>query len=165
MQYKLDWLLMVAQGYQESGLDQEKRSNAGAVGIMQLLPSTAQDKAVAISDIHIAENNVHAGAKYVRYLIDEYFSDPALDDLNRTLFALAAYNMGPSRIRRLRQQAAQDGLDANLWFGNVEYVVARGVGREPVTYVSNIFKYYIAYQTSEVLLQSREDVRDDTAGR
>jgi membrane-bound lytic murein transglycosylase MltF len=161
--YDLDTLLMIAQGYQESGLDQDKKSRVGAIGIMQVLPTTARDKAVAIPDIHIAENNVHAGIKYVRFLADRYFADPAIDSLNRTLFALAAYNAGPNRIRQLRGQAAQAGLDPTVWFGSVEYVVARRVGREPVTYVSNIFKYYVAYQASEALLRARKGARDDAA--
>ena len=163
--YGLDSLLMTAQGYQESGLDQNKRSRVGAIGIMQLMPATARDKAVAIPDIHVAESNVHAGIKYVRFLEDQYFADPAIDSLNRALFALAAYNAGPNRIRQLRGQAAQAGLDPTVWFGSVEYVVARRVGREPVTYVSNIFKYYVAYQASEALLQERKDVKSGAVGR
>ena len=163
--YGFDWLLMIAQGYQESKLDQSKSSRAGAIGIMQILPATARDKAVAISDIHLAENNVHAGIKYIKFLADRYFADPVIDNLNRTLFALAAYNAGPKRIRQLRAQAGQAGLDPNVWFGSVEYVVARRIGREPVIYVSNIFKYYVAYQASEALLQARKDARSDAAGR
>ena len=113
---------------------------------MQLLPSTAADKSVAIADIEILENNVHAGTKYLRHIVETYFNDPEIDEMNRTLFAFAAYNAGPGRVRRLRSKAAETGFDRNVWFGNVELVAAREVGREPVQYVRNIFKYYTVYR-------------------
>lgn len=144
-EYDFDWLLLIAQGYQESGLDQSVVSPVGAIGLMQLMPKTAAGDPINIPDIKKPDNNVHAGAKYLRYLMDHYFDDPAIDPLNRHLLALAAYNAGPTRIQRLRKDAAKAGLDPNLWFNNVEIVVAKKVGREPVDYVANIFKYYIAY--------------------
>ena len=112
---------------------------------MQLLPSTAADKSVGIPDITTVENNIHAGTKYMRYIVDHYFDDPTIDEVNRTLFAFASYNAGPNRIRRLRAKAAEQGYDPNVWFRNVEVVVANDVGRQPVEYVRNIFKYYTAY--------------------
>jgi membrane-bound lytic murein transglycosylase MltF len=130
-------------------------SRAGAIGIMQLLPSTAADKSVGIPDITTAENNIHAGTKYLRFIVDHFFDDPAIDEVNRTLFAFASYNAGPNRIRRLRATAAEQGYDPNVWFRNVEVVVASEVGREPVRYVSNIFKYYTVYR----LVIDQEDVR------
>jgi membrane-bound lytic murein transglycosylase MltF len=145
-QYDFDHLMIVAQGYQESRLDQSARSSAGAVGIMQLLPSTAADKNVGIPDISTAENNVHAGVKYMRFILDTYFPDDSIDDLNKTLFAFASYNAGPNRIRRLRAEAADRGLDPNIWFRNVELIVYEKVGREPVDYVRNIYKYYAVYR-------------------
>jgi membrane-bound lytic murein transglycosylase MltF len=145
-QYRLDWRMLAAMAYQESGLDHDKRSHAGAVGIMQVKPSTAADKNVAIADIHLIENNIEAGAKYLRYVEDKYFNDEGLDELNRQLFAIAAYNAGPSRIKRLRKAAARQGLDPNVWFQNVEIVAARSIGRETVSYVRNVFRYYIAYK-------------------
>jgi len=144
--YHVDWLLVTAQAYQESGLDQAKRSPAGAIGVMQLLPSTARDKNVAVPHIEKLENNVHAGVKYLRFLIDRYFSDPGLDDFDRHLFAFAAYNAGPARVASLRAKAAALGLDPDRWRGNVEVVAAREIGREPVQYVANILKYYFAYK-------------------
>ena len=144
-QYDFDYLMVAAQGYQESGLDQSVVSRAGAVGVMQLLPTTASDKSVGIPDISTAERNIQAGTKYLRYIADHYFDDPAIDELNRTLFAFASYNAGPNRIKRLRGVAAERGYDPNVWFRNVEVVVANEVGREPVKYVRNIFKYYTAY--------------------
>jgi membrane-bound lytic murein transglycosylase MltF len=144
-QYDFDYLMLTALAYQESRLDQAVRSRAGAVGVMQLLPSTAADPNVGIPDISTVENNIHAGTKYLRFLRDRYFSDPALDAINQTLFTFAAYNAGPARVRRLRDEAAQSGLDPDQWFGNVEQVAARRIGRETVQYVSNIAKYYVAY--------------------
>lgn len=143
--YTFDWLMLIAQGYQESGLDQSVVSPVGAIGLMQLMPKTASGDPINIPDIKTAENNVHAGAKYLRYLIDHYFDEPGIDPLNRHLLALAAYNAGPTRIQRLRKEAEEAGLDPKLWFNNVEVVVAKKVGREPVDYVANIFKYYVAY--------------------
>src|SRR6056297_48700 len=141
---ELDWLMIAAQGYQESRLDHSVVSPAGAIGVMQLLPATAAD--MGIDDVTDLESNVFAGAKYVRYLIDNFFSAPEIDSTNRLLFAFAAYNGGPGRIRSLRKVAGERGLDPNRWFNNVERVVAEKIGRETVQYVSNIFKYYIAYR-------------------
>ncbi|MCK5411845.1 MAG: transglycosylase SLT domain-containing protein, partial [Gemmatimonadetes bacterium] len=145
-QYDLPYLLIAAQAYQESRIDQSKRSPAGAVGVMQILPSTAADPRVGMPDIEAMEPNIHAGVRYLRMLMDDYFDDPALDPLNRQLLAFAAYNAGPARVAGLRRTAAETGLDPNRWFGNVEVVAARQIGRETVNYVSNIYKYYIAYQ-------------------
>ncbi len=145
-QYVFDWLLMTAQGYQESQLDQSRKSHAGAVGVMQVLPATARDRMVNIPDISTAENNIHAGIKYMRFIVDRYFAGQPIDKLNRTLFAFASYNAGPAKVSRLRAKAKEQGLDPNLWFDNVEVIAARDIGRETVQYVSNIFKYYVAYK-------------------
>jgi membrane-bound lytic murein transglycosylase MltF len=145
-QYDFDWLLMAAQGYQESGLDQSKRSHVGAIGDMQLLPATAQDKAVNIPDIEKLESNIHAGIKYNRWVVDNFYNDEAMTPLNRQLFAFASYNAGPGRVTRLRQEAEEQGLDPNKWFNHVELVAAKRIGRETVQYVANIYKYYLAYQ-------------------
>lgn len=145
-EYGFDYLMIAAQGYQESRLDQSARSSAGAIGIMQLLASTAADRNVGIANIETAESNIHAGIKYMRFLRDRYFDDPALDDFNAALFSLAAYNAGPGRVRGLRKKAEEAGLDPNKWFNNVELVAAKEIGRETVQYVSNIYKYYLAYR-------------------
>jgi membrane-bound lytic murein transglycosylase MltF len=141
-QYRLDWLLLVAQGYQESRLNQHLISHAGAVGIMQLLPSTAAGRPINIRNVKIIDNNVHAGTKYMRFLIDRYFAEPGIDTLNRHLLALAAYNAGPGRVAQLRRMAKAKGLNPNLWFDHVEIIAAREIGRETVDYVSNIYKFY-----------------------
>jgi len=158
-EYDFDWMMLAAQGYQESRLDQSVRSRAGAIGVMQVLPSTAADPQVAIANIELVENNIHAGAKYLRFILTRYFSDARLSTLDKHLFAFVAYNAGPSRIRRLREQAAEAGFDPDVWFGNVEVVAAREVGREPVVYVRNIFQYYLAYRLVEVQQQRREEAR------
>jgi membrane-bound lytic murein transglycosylase MltF len=142
-QYHIDWLLMAAQGYQESQLDQSRRSQVGAVGVMQLTPETGRQ--MDVGDITKLEANIHAGIKYVRFVVDTYYDDPQVDPLNKVLFAFASYNAGPNRIRELRKRAAQQRLNPDVWFDNVERVVAQHIGRETVQYVSNIYKYYIAY--------------------
>jgi membrane-bound lytic murein transglycosylase MltF len=144
--YEIDHLLAAAQGYQESRLDQGARSKTGAVGIMQLLPSTAGDHNIAIDNIEIAENNIHAGIKYLSFLRNRYFNDPEIGEADKTLMALAAYNLGPARMTQLRRKAESKGYDPNIWFDNVELAAATHVGREPVQYVANIYKYYVAYR-------------------
>ena len=62
------------------------------------------------------------------------------------LFTFASYNAGPGRVRQLRREAAKVGLNPNVWFGNVEVIAAERIGRETVTYVANIYKYYVAYK-------------------
>jgi membrane-bound lytic murein transglycosylase MltF len=159
--YQLDFLLMAAQGYQESRLDQGAKSHVGAIGIMQVMPATGKE--LAVGDITSLEPNIHAGVKYVRKLEDTYFNEAEINDLNKALFSFAAYNAGPGRIRELRQRAAKRGLNPNVWFNNVEVVTAEVVGREPVQYVSNIYKYYVAYklmmEQRELRLKAREDVK------
>jgi len=158
-QYGLEALLVAAQGYQESKLDQSARSHVGALGIMQLLPDTAADPNVGIPDISTPEANIHAGIKYLQFIRTRYFSDPEIDALNQTLLAMASYNAGPAKINSLRQKAAAQGLDPNKWFGNVEVVAAREIGAETVKYVSNIYKYYIAYRMSVEQMSARSEER------
>jgi membrane-bound lytic murein transglycosylase MltF len=142
--YKVDFLLMAAQGFQESGLDQNARSRVGAIGIMQIMPETG--KSLKVGDITKLEPNIHAGVKYMRTLRDKLFEDEPMDDLNKALFTFASYNAGPGRVGRLREEAAKRGLNPNVWFGNVEQIASERIGRETVTYVANIFKYYVAYR-------------------
>ncbi|MGO1078955.1 transglycosylase SLT domain-containing protein [Inquilinus sp. CA228] len=154
--YDFDWLMIAAQAYQESGLDQSARSRVGAIGVMQLEPATAADPNIGIRDISDLDDNIHAGTKYLRFLVQQHFNDPAINSLNRTLFALAAYNAGPSRIDQVRRQAASMGLDPNRWFGNVELAAAHAIGRETVVYVSNIAKYYYAYRLALEELEQKK---------
>jgi membrane-bound lytic murein transglycosylase MltF len=148
--YDVDWLLMGAQGYQESQLNQEAKSQVGAIGVMQVMPATG--KAMQVGDIAETEANIHAGIKYMRWMIDQYYQKEPMSKLDKALFAFASYNAGPARIASLRKEAAKRGLDPNVWFQNVEYVAAEKIGQETVTYVSNIYKYYIAYR---LVMESR----------
>ncbi|MEM9402297.1 MAG: transporter substrate-binding domain-containing protein [Pseudomonadota bacterium] len=151
--YDFDWLQIAAQAFQESKFVQSKVSGAGAVGIMQVKPTTASDRNVGIDDISTVDNNVHAGVKYMRFLADRYFSD--IDPLNRWLLSLAAYNAGPARVIDLRREARENGYDPDVWFNNVEIIAARRIGRETVTYVSNIFKYYSGYSMASAKIDER----------
>jgi membrane-bound lytic murein transglycosylase MltF len=142
--YNMDFLLMAAQGYQESRLHQWARSPVGAIGIMQIMPETG--RLLKVGDITQLEPNIHAGVKFMSDLRNRNFANEPMDDLNKGLFSFAAYNAGPNRVRQLRQEAEQRGLNPNVWFGNVEQIASERIGRETVTYVANIFKYYVAYR-------------------
>ncbi|MEJ2531158.1 MAG: transporter substrate-binding domain-containing protein [Halioglobus sp.] len=159
-QYSIDYLMVAAQGYQESRLDQNARSHAGAIGVMQMLPSTARDPNVGIPNIEEVDSNIHAAVKYLEFLRERYFSDPGIDDFNRTLLALATYNMGPRNMINVRNKAAKLGYDPDVWFDNVEVVAAKNIGREPVQYVANIFKYYIGYRLSTEQELRRQAARE-----
>ncbi len=142
--YKFDPLMLAAQGYQESALNQNAKSRVGAVGIMQLMPATGAE--LKVGDIRKAEPNIHAGAKYLDQLMSKNFPDANFDEQNRTLFAFACYNAGPGNISKMRKIAVKRGLDPDQWFNNVEVVTAEKIGMETTTYVRNIFKYYAAYR-------------------
>jgi membrane-bound lytic murein transglycosylase MltF len=137
-------------------LDQSKKSRVGAVGIMQVIPKDAAANPINVPSVGDAGGNIHAGAKMLRNIDDTYFNDPDIDPTNKTLFTFASYNAGPNRIVRLRKKAQADGLDPNRWFGNVELEVARDVGQETVTYVSNIYKYYVAYKLTAEEQQQKQ---------
>src|SRR5262249_28868605 len=152
-------LLMAAQGYQESQLNQGAKSHVGAVGVMQVMPATGKD--LKVGDISQLEPNIHAGVKYMRFMIDQYFANEPMDRLNKGLFAFAAYNAGPARIQSLRKEAAKRGLDPNKWFNNVELVASEKIGRETVTYVANIYKYYIAYKLATENMDERRKAKEE----
>jgi membrane-bound lytic murein transglycosylase MltF len=155
--YQLDYLLMAAQGYQESQLNQDAKSQVGAIGVMQVMPATGAE--LNVGDIRQTEANIHAGVKYMRFMMDQYFKDePKMDRLNKGLLTFASYNAGPGRVRQLRREAEKRGLDPNVWFGNVEQIASERIGRETVTYVSNIYKYYVAYK-----LMTEEQARREAA--
>ena len=153
-QYNLDYLMMAAQGYQESTLDQNVKSPVGAIGVMQVMPPTGKE--LNVGDITQIDANIHAGVKYMRFMMDRYYKDDPMDPLNKGLMTFASYNAGPGRIRQLRAETEKRGLDRNVWFGNVERIASERIGRETVTYVSNIYKYYITYR----LITEQRDRRD-----
>jgi membrane-bound lytic murein transglycosylase MltF len=159
--YDFDYLMITAQAYQESGLNHSKRSPAGAIGIMQLLPTTAADPNVNIAEIEKLENNIHAGTKYLRFIINQYYKDEPMDNVNKMLFAFASYNAGPAKVNRLRKKTAAMGLDPNVWFHNVEIAAAEVIGRETVQYVSNIYKYYIAYRMVTKQRERKQKLRKE----
>jgi membrane-bound lytic murein transglycosylase MltF len=159
-QYSVDYLLMMAQGYQESQLNQARRSKAGAVGVMQLMPATG--KQMQVGDIHQLEPNIHAGVKYIHFMEDRYFAGEPMNDINKLLFSFAAYNAGPARIQQLRQATAKAGMDPNVWLNNVEMTAAKSIGMETVNYVSNIYKYYVAYK---LIAEQQEARRKLEAGK
>ena len=125
--------------------------------MMQILPSTAADANVGIPDIEAIESNVHAGVKYLRFLKERYFSSDDIDPLDQVLFAFAAYNAGPANISKARQKATEMGLDPNSWFGETEVAAAKSISREPVIYVRNIYKYYVAYKQIARLQAGRQE--------
>jgi membrane-bound lytic murein transglycosylase MltF len=156
--YGFDTWALAGQAYQESGLDNRKKSHRGAVGIMQVLPSTAADKNVNIKNVNQLENNIHAAAKYLAFLRERYFSDPAITPENQLAFTWAAYNAGPAKVRKMRAQAEKMGLDPDVWFLNVELAASKLVGREPVRYVAHVYKYYVAYKLAAEATDSEATV-------
>jgi membrane-bound lytic murein transglycosylase MltF len=162
-QYHLDALLMAAQGYQESTLDQNVKSPVGAIGVMQVMPPTGKE--LNVGDITQVESNIHAGVKYMRFMMDQYFKDDPMDNLNKGLMTFAAYNAGPGRLKQLRRETEKRGLDPNVWFGNVERVASERIGRETVTYVSNIYKYYITYRLISEQRERREAAKAAKAAK
>jgi membrane-bound lytic murein transglycosylase MltF len=141
-QYNIDWLILAALAFQESHFDQNAKGPRGAVGLMQIKPSTAAWSVINVPNVRKIESNIHAGTKYLRYLADHYFPGDDVDEYNRILFALASYNAGPERIARLRRKSTEP----NIWFNQVENTVARHVGLITVRYVLNIFQYQQSFK-------------------
>jgi len=164
-EYDFDYLMLAAQGYQESLLDQSKKNPSGAMGIMQVIPKYAAAPPINIPNVGTAEANIHAGTKMLAQIANTYFNDPDITQMNKTLFTFAGYNAGPNRIVRLRKQTAAEGLDPNKWFGNVELMVGKDVGQETVQYVGNVYKYYVAYRMAVDQQQKREAAKQATAGK
>lgn len=160
-QYDFDPLLLAAQGYQESQLNQDAKSRVGAIGIMQIMPATGRE--LSVGDIRKAEPNVHGGAKYMDTLMTKYFQDARFTEGNRALFAFASYNAGPGNVAKMRKEAVKRGLDPNKWFNNVELVMAEKIGMEPTTYVRNIYKYYVSYKLQQEARAAHREAREQLA--
>ena len=163
-QYSFPYLLLAAQAYQESGLKQNLKSRAGAVGVMQIKPSTAANDPIRIMGVQKLNHNIEAGAKYMRYMVEQYYAKEPMDDVTKGLFAIASYNAGPAKIQKLRKEAAQRGYDPNLWFNNVEIIASIEIGRETVQYVSNIYKYYLAYKMVTERQNRSRELKEKAAG-
>ena len=116
------------------------------MGVMQIKPSVAANNPIAIRGVQKLDRNIEAGAKYMRYLMQHYYGNEPIDPVTKGLFAFASYNAGPAEIQKLRREAAQRGYNPNLWFNNVEILASAEIGQETVEYVSNIYKYYLAYK-------------------
>lgn len=156
--HDLDWQLVAAVAFQESRLDPAAKSARGAVGLMQVLPDTAAY--VGVDDPTSVEANVEAGVRYLAYLRDRVFGGEELDEQARRHFMLAAYNAGPGRVRELRAITRDEmGLDPDRWLFNVERAALSRVGNEPVRYVTDVNKYWLAYRLGEALLAEREAQR------
>jgi membrane-bound lytic murein transglycosylase MltF len=153
-QYGFDPLMLAAQGYQESQLNQQAKSHVGAIGVMQIMPATGTE--MKVGDIRLTESNIHAGAKYMDQLMTRYFKDANFDAANRALFAFASYNAGPGNIAKMRKEAEKRGLKPDKWFNNVEIVTAEKIGIETTTYVRNIFKYFTSYKLTVQAQRERE---------
>jgi membrane-bound lytic murein transglycosylase MltF len=159
-EYGFDWLLLAALAYQESKLDQSARSRAGAVGLFQIKPAIAAADPIGVDNVHQLENNINAGIKYLAHIRDHYLAEPELSDIARRDLMLASYNAGPTRIRKLRRQAASKGLDPNVWFGNVE----RMAGRETIRYVANVNRFFYAYRLALHVQEGKEEAMSGAAG-
>jgi membrane-bound lytic murein transglycosylase MltF len=164
-EYNFDYLMLAAQGYQESMLNQDRKSRAGAVGVMQVMPKYAAAKPISISHVDQPEPNIRAGVKMLNHITVTYFNDPDIDATNKTLMTFAAYNAGPARVAKLRKMAKEQGLNPNVWFGNVELIAAKDIGQETVQYVSNIYKYYVAYKTTLEQHAIREKAKQAVANK
>jgi membrane-bound lytic murein transglycosylase MltF len=162
-QYGFDPVMLAAQGYQESQLNQSAKSHVGAIGVMQIMPATGAQ--MKVGNIHTIEANIHAGAKYMDILMTRYFPDAHFSEGNRPLFAFASYNAGPGNISRMRKEAAKRGLDPDKWFNNVELVVAEKIGIETTTYVRNIYKYYVSFKLTEAAQETRRQAMKELGMR
>jgi len=157
--YGIDWMLIAALSFQESRFNPKARSSRGAVGLMQVLPSTAKE--MGISNPESPEDNIHAGVKYLDFVRNRYFSDKNLPMDEQVRFTLSSYNAGPANIRRSRATTEQMGYDTTLWFGNVEMGTMKQVGPEPVQYVRNINKYYLSFLISDVVAGVKEEYKQE----
>lgn len=135
-QARWDWRLMAAQCYQESCFDPQARSWAGARGLMQIMPSTAEHLGLSRASIHEPEPNVRAAAQYIAEL-DGYFREVSSAD-ERRLFVLAAYNGGHFHIKDAMALAQKNGRNPRRWHDVAQYVLAL---QQPQFYNDPVVKY------------------------
>lgn len=157
--YNLDWRLIAALIYQESRFLPEVKSWAGAVGLMQLMPQTAES--FGVEEITSPKDNIQGGLKFLIWL-DKRFSEDISDPDERLKFVLAAYNVGPGHVEDAMRLAEKNNKDPHKWDDSVDYyllnkskpsfyndpVVKYGYcrGEEPFHYVSDILERYTHYK-------------------
>jgi membrane-bound lytic murein transglycosylase F len=162
-----DWRLIASLSYQESRFNPSAESWAGAYGIMQLMPGTAEFLNIG-SDASVQEH-IAGGIRYLKWL-DGRLSDIIADEDERVHFILASYNMGIGHVLDARRLAEKYGKNPNIWSGHVDYfvlnksepkyyldpVVRHGYARgsEPYNYVTEIMDRYRHYTNAfDVLAQ------------
>lgn len=156
-EYDFDWLRLAAQCFQESKLDPDAKSSSGAIGLMQMLPATGKD--MGCEDLYDPEENLRAGVRYLDWLRKNYFADPAIEEHDRMDLILAAYNAGPGNVKKWRKLAPSRGLDPNRWRDNIELIAQEKIGIQPIRYVNNIEKIYVAYTLAKGLIDEREELK------
>lgn len=159
--YDIDPFLIAAIAFQESRFDQKLIMSSGATGIMQMMPSTARDPNVAMPNITNLEVNVHAFAKYFRYMRATYVNQHDISEFDRLMLLLASYNAGPVRLKSLRAKSA----DPNVWYESVEWAVWKSVGLETVQYVRNVHRYYIAFKEAYDATSQRKKLLEQASGK
>lgn len=147
----IDWLSLAALAFKESALDPFAKGSGGATGLLQITPSAAQR--VGVGNIQTADNNVQAGARYLALIRRKFFSGPRFNERERMAFTLAAYNLGPERVQRMRAEARRRGLNPNQWFFQTERVAMEQVGMGVVSYVNSVNKYYLAFDRARDSLE------------
>lgn len=151
-----DWQLLAAQISKESRFDPKAKSWVGARGLMQVMPKTG--RSYGVRNLYDPEQNVKAGIKHMRWLIDVW--ENIADEKERARFVLASYNVGQGHVQDASRLAKKFGKDPDKWEAVSKYlrlkskkkyytdpVVKFGYcrGDEPVDYVADIFYRYNRY--------------------
>ena len=119
--YGFDWRLIIAQMYQESQFNPHAVSEAGAEGLMQILPQTAE--MIGVKNLRDPDANIKGGLSYMHHIHNLLEDSLTIED--RTWLTLASYNAGYRRVKRARSLAETMGLNKNVWFNNVEIAMLR----------------------------------------
>jgi hypothetical protein len=121
-------------------------SPAGAVGLMQLLPSTAYRMNRGPVDLYHPKSNINVGIRYLRYL-DMFWENRGVPDDQRLPFVMASYNTGPAPVEGAMRRAKAKGYDPTRWFGNVDQV-AKGPGGHYARKTRDMAQQYQGYVQS-----------------
>jgi len=147
-QYDLDWTWVAGIAFQESGFNQKAVGPGGHIGIMQIAPATAASVPVGIVAIDEADANIHAGVRYLRYILDKHFSEPGIAENDRMRMTVASYQAGPLNIDQARGWARVNGYNADRWSGGVDEAVRRLFGEHTVRYVRDVSAYREAFRNA-----------------